>query len=298
MCRIFLFIFSLTISLADTALAGEYPKKEDPKIVCTTSLIHDWLSQILGPKHPVGTLIPQEADPHAFELSPQGRVKLEEADLVFAHGQGFEGHLLDTLKTIGSQKLIYLSDPISGPLHPAVGAHKEEHLEQDPHTWMDPLLVLPMIDKICEALCRHMPSKAPIYQEKAEQYKKELKALDVAIQHILSALPLARRYLICQHDNLSHFSKRYKFTVLATVHTHNEEPSASHYKHLLNIIQDKSICAIFYDPREEDRLIKNLAYEAKITAQPLLVEGLHAKAQTYTALMDYTAQTLVSALKD
>ncbi len=289
MCRIFLIIFSLTISLSCLSIA-----KERAKIVCTTSLIQDWLKHILSPDYPVDTLIPQEADPHAFELSPHICIRLEKADLIFTHGQGFEGHLLNTLQTMRPQKLIYLSDPIGL----GTNAPTDSLLEQDPHTWMDPLQVLAMIDKICEALCTHMPSEGPVYQEKAEQYKKELKDLDVAIRHTLSSVPLERRYLICQHDNLSHFSKRYHFQVLATLHTHSEEPSASHYKHLLKIIQDKAIRAIFYDPREDSRLIKNLAYEAKIKAQPLLVESLHAKAQAYTALMHYTAETIASSLTD
>lgn len=288
MCRIFLFILSLTLSTTVASLARE------GAIVCTTSLIQDWLKHILGPDHPVDTLIPQDADPHAFELSPQGRIRLEKADLIFAHGQGFEGHLLDTLQSMGPQKLIYLSNPTSLEVHAPIGTL----LEQDPHTWMDPLQVLPMIDTICEALCRRMPSEAPMYQEKAKQYKQELKLLDAAIMQTLSSIPLERRYLMCQHDNLSHFSKRYHFQVLATLHTHSEEPSASHYKHLLKIIQDKGIRAIFYDPREEDRLIKHLACEANIKAQPLLVEGLHAKAQSYTALMHNTVETIAFALKD
>ncbi len=288
MFRIFLFILSLTISITGSSLARQ------GEIVCTTSLIQDWLKNILGPHHPVDTLIPQDADPHAFELSPQGRIRLEKADLVFAHGQGFEGHLLDTIQTMDPQKLIYLSAPTSLE----VNAPRDTILEQDPHIWMDPLQVLSIIDKICETLCRHMPSEAPMYQENAKQYKQELKALDAAIMQILSSIPLERRYLICQHDNLSHFSKRYHFQVLATLHTHSEEPSANHYKHLLKIIQDKGIRAIFYDPREEDRLIKHLACEANIKAQPLLVEGLHAKTQSYTALMYNVAETIAFALKD
>lgn len=274
--------------------------KAAPSMICTTSLIEDWLRQIIGPEASIPTLIPQDADPHAFELSPQGRIQLEKADLIFAHGYGFEGHLLDTLQTLPAQKVVYLSR-CRGIKHPSTRdkvPNTDCMFEEDPHIWMNPREVLPMLDQLCEQLCLYEPSQAAIYKKRAEQYKQDLEALDTELENLLSSIPPKRRYLICQHNNLSHFSKRYNFKVLATLHTHGEEPSANLYRSLLETIKSYDIPVIFYDPREEDRLVKTLAREARIQTQPLLVEALHEKAPTYKDLVSYTAKTLFSALKD
>ncbi len=281
----FLCFFSLLLNVALPCLASA-----QGFIISTSSIIEDWLKHIVDPETRIISLIPQEADPHAFELSAQDLVKLEKADLIFAHGLGFEGGVLDAIRHNTSLKPVLLSD--------ALKARQPDSLSADPHTWMNPEHALGMIDLICETLSAQNPLKASTYRERSAQYKAEIKALDAALGQELASIPSERRYLLCQHDNLSYFAKHYGFTVLPSLHYHSEDPSALHYRHLLKIIKQYHIRAIFYDPRENSTLVQNLAAAAHIQAETLIVESLHPEAPSYLSLMAYTARKIQSTLQD
>src|SRR4030042_3547406 len=63
------------------------------KVIATTSMVGDVVSNIGGDKISVDVLLPLGADPHSFSPTPQDAGEIADVDIVFANGVGLEEFL-------------------------------------------------------------------------------------------------------------------------------------------------------------------------------------------------------------
>ena len=63
---------------------------DTPRIVVTTNILGDVVSEVVGDRADVMVLMPPGADPHSFEVSAQQAARLRSADLVVENGLGLE----------------------------------------------------------------------------------------------------------------------------------------------------------------------------------------------------------------
>ena len=89
-----------------------------PQIAVTTSIWADVVSNVAcGGSAEITTIMPPGADPHSYEPSLADRALLADADLVVVNGFDLEESLLDTLDSLGDDKLIfYFSDHVAAPV--------------------------------------------------------------------------------------------------------------------------------------------------------------------------------------
>lgn len=179
---------------------------EKIKVLSTTAMIDDLVSEIGQDLVIHRALIQGELDPHSYELVKGDLEKFGAADVVFYNGLGLEhgASLAALLKS--EKKAIAIGD--------IVAEEKKEQLivhdgQIDPHIWMDVSLFAGAVSPIVETLCKADPAHESLYRERGKHLFEKLEALDQTLQERLQKIPQEKRYLITSHDAFFYFARRY-----------------------------------------------------------------------------------------
>ncbi len=86
---------------------------EGLNIVATHTILADIVGNVAGDTGYVVSLMTPGDDPHSFNLSARDIVTLEDADIVFINGAGFEETLLDVIYETSSDKVVVASDCVN-----------------------------------------------------------------------------------------------------------------------------------------------------------------------------------------
>jgi ABC-type Zn uptake system ZnuABC Zn-binding protein ZnuA len=273
-------------------------------VVAAESFLADIAQNVAGDRFAVDTLIPQGADPHAFEPAPRDLADAVGADLVVVNGAGLEGPLLDTLENAdGSASIVDASAGLESRT-PQPGEPPLATGETDPHFWLDPELVKTYVANIRDAFAKADPAGAAVYEANAAAYSEELDALDGWIEGQVARIPAAERKLVMNHASHGYFADRYGFQVVGTVLPGtgtSESPTAQQLGDLTRAIQESGARAIFVETEENPELAKQIAAETGVTVvTDLLDHSLTPKggvAPTYIDMMKFDARRIVQALE-
>lgn len=290
---ILLFLFSGTLS------AEKSPKLQ---IVASFTVPADWVRQVAGENAEVVSLVPANADNHAYQPSPGDLKKIRNADFVFAVSPKFETWF-DAVSRNERQKnpgkFIFLGEALLGD-HAACSCghhhHGHAHVEiSDPHFWTDPRLVaehcIPLIEKALNA--------------DGSTFRKALENFGRDARKALETLPPERRKIVTYHNNMTHFAKRFGFeiagTILVSSSTEAADPSAKTLAALSEKIRAERI-PVFADNTVSSRLPATLAKSAGVGAPAILrVDALDAPgtpAGTYLGMLRENLRTLLNACKN
>jgi zinc/manganese transport system substrate-binding protein len=293
-------------------------------VITTTTIIADIARNVGGDLVEVTSLVPPEADTHAFQPRPSDLVLLAEADVVLANGLGLEGFLNDLIAsadvtpvfvTGGITPLVYGEHgteeaPICETDSHIDDAHEEEtpetdehaHGECDPHVWGNPQNVMLMAQNIAATFTEFDPTHADIYEANAAAYIVELETLDAEIEALFSDIPIEQRLLVTNHEFLGYFADRYSFTIIGTVIpgiSTLAEPNPRELAALSQQIRDLGIRAIFVEYGAGTGLSNTLVSEIGEDVQiiELFSESLTAAdglAPTYLDYMRFNAQAIAA----
>lgn len=136
---VILFVLAACAAPAPTAT----PQAQKLRVLATTTLVGDVVSNIAGDAVELSVLLPLGTDPHSFTPTPQDVAKVSQADVVFANGAGLEEFLQALLESAGAaDKVVAVSEGIAlvqGQMHAHAGeqdhAHEDEHAQEgeQPH---------------------------------------------------------------------------------------------------------------------------------------------------------------------
>jgi len=264
-------------------------------VVATTTIVADVVRNIASDVFPVLALIPENTDPHAFELAPQDLQLLISASLIFVNGAGLEKHLepLLSLPEI-QQKVVDLSAGL--PLR-RIGE------EWDPHVWLDPMFVALWVEKIVAALSEIAPERAEFFASQGEKYRAELLALDQWIREEVDKIPPQRRLLVTDHFALGYFAARYGFKEVGAIVPSEStlaEPSAQELADLLGKMRALNVPAVFVSPTFNRSLAEQVAAETGaqvVTIHIGTLTGPDGPAPDYLSLMRELVRQIVKALQ-
>ena len=265
-----------------------------PAIVATTTIWADITSHVACGESVV-SLVPAGADPHSYEPSLRDRELVADAALVVANGAGLESTtepLLDAAIDDGVDvvEVAPHADLLDG------GEHEDGEHEDgagDPHVWQDPTRVAVALEVIASAL------SAAGYDTCEANYRDELLALDAEITDILAVVPSDDRLLVTSHDSLAYFADRYDFEIVGAVIPSTStmaDSSAGELAELAELVEERSVRALFTDAFESAGDAEALAGRIGIPVVPLVTDALTDDAATYAALMRSNATTIAGAL--
>ncbi len=274
-------------------------------------------------------LIPSGAEPHSYEPSPGQLAQMENSDLVIAQGEGLEPWLdgiTMNLSSAGVPALILneqfdlmdLEDhdehhddhdeDEEGHDEDEDHEHEEEdheheeedhehhhHGEHDPHTWLDPLLMIESSTSIHQKLVDLYPEHASAFSENLNRLQAELDSLDESFRSELASCELDA--FITSHDAFSYLASRYGLEVHSVAGISPfSEPSASELTELIEVAEDEGISHIYFEVLANPKAAEVLADEAGLTSLVLDPVASATDGKNYIQLMQENLESLKMGL--
>jgi ABC-type Zn uptake system ZnuABC Zn-binding protein ZnuA len=290
-----LFILSLTSCGGGTPTAAS----GRPRVLATTSIVGDVVSQVGGNLIDLAILMPVGTDPHDFQPRPQDAAALPGARVIFSSGAGLETFLQPLLDSTGTAgRLVEVSAGIT--LLPLPGSSQSGG---DPHTWMDPNNVITWTQNIATALSAADPANAAAYQANADAYAASLRELDAWIRTEVAQVPPQNRLLVSDHAVLGYFAAQYGFTQEGTItgsFSSEAAPSAREVAALEDKIRQSGVRAVFVSEAVNQAFADQIALDTGIKAVWIYHATLTAPggpAASYLEFMRYNVKAIVEALK-
>jgi len=120
----------------------------------------------------------------------------------------------------------------------------------DPHVWVDPVLVMDIVDTIAETLASHDEANADDYYDNAEAYKSEVKAVHEEFESVVADAELDTA-VFAGHDSFNYVTTRYGFELVTPVGVSPDSAeSLEDIANLVEVIEEHDIDTVLYDPFE------------------------------------------------
>lgn len=284
---------------------------DKPRVIVTTTILGDLVSQVAGDSVEVEVLMPPGADPHEFEASVAQAARIRSASLVVANGLDLEERLEGTLEAAQADGVTVYEvgpeiDPL--PMEEESGEHAEaegeDHGEFDPHFWLDPDRMAMAAGLVATQLANATGLDPAPFQERAALYAADAIAAGQEADAILAAVPADQRLLVTNHDALGYFARRFNLTVLGTVIPGGStlaEPSASDISAIADALAATDVNAVFSENTVSPRLVEAVAAEVgrNIIVVELFTDSLGdpgSGADTYAGLITTDATLVANGL--
>ncbi len=286
---------------------GEVGAGEDGKIraTTTTTMITDLVRQIGGDRVEVTGLMGPGVDPHLYKASQGDVSALREADVVFYNGLFLEGQMEDILEKTGEQKpTVQVTRDI---LEDELLDSPQYEGQFDPHVWFDATLWRTTVDPVVEQLSELDPEGASEFEQRGEEYKRQVDELDSFVEEEISSIPEEQRVLVTAHDAFNYFGRRYGMEVrgLQGISTEAEAGSRD-VQELADFLAENEIKAIFIESSVPPQTIEAVQDAAWDRGWELEIGGeLYSdaggdegtEAETYTGMFRENVETITEALK-
>ncbi len=209
--------------------------------------IYDFVKKIGMEKVNVSTVVPPGIEPHDFEPTAKQVVELQNADLIFINGAGFE----EWLDRIGNDNIVELSKGLSIENADSV---------PDPHIWLDPVLVKNLSTAILDALITWDPQNADYYRNNNIEFNTKLDKLNSDIKNNLTDCRL--NDFIAFHDAFGYFANRYgliQHSIEGLAPEAGVNPQS--VSDAINLSRQLNISVIFGEENIDPRLSETIANE-------------------------------------
>lgn len=273
------------------------------RIVATTGMVADLVSNVGGQFVEVTALMGEGVDPHLYKASTGDVARLAEADAIFYSGLHLEGRMGDVLARLARRKPTFaVTDGLDRPRLLSVGSE-----QFDPHVWFDVALWSQCADKVEQALAEFDPKHAADYHRQAATYREELAALDQWCREQVATIPSERRVLVTAHDAFHYFGRAYEIEVKAIQGISTQaEAGVSQINELVEFISRRKIKAVFVETSVSERNIRALVEGCAEHGHQVEIGGqLFSDAMgkpgtpegTYVGMVRHNAETIRRALE-
>jgi zinc/manganese transport system substrate-binding protein len=300
MMKIFGFILCFCLCFCGISHAqGSTPKL---KVVATFSILGDLIRNVGGEAVDVKFIVPENADPHVYQPTPQDAALLAKADLVVVNGLDFEGWFERLISNSGYKgKIIIAGKKVS----PRILVGSKGTAVDDPHAWHCVKNAMLYVEVIAEALIEAHPLFKDLILKNKIAYLKKLENLDSWVEEQYAPFPISKRLVVTTHDAFWYYGGAYKITFLSPVGISTDaEPSAAAVAHLIKEIKAKDIRAVFIESLSSRKLVEEIAAEAGANVDGTLYadslsspQASPSPAPTYIDMIRHNTLEIVKGLK-
>ncbi|EAI8623894.1 zinc ABC transporter substrate-binding protein [Campylobacter lari] len=241
----------------------------------------------------INILISPNSNEHNVEFKPMMIKNLEKSKIYFLADLELEKILENKFKnTLKNVKIVNINDGISLLENDETDEHdhdEHEHGKNDPHTWLDPVLVKIQAQNIYKALSQTFPQNKDFYAKNLENFLKELDGLNSVIKTNLQ--DIKHREFIVYHPSWNYLAKRYNL-IQIPVEIDGKEPKIQDLQKLIKIAKEKNIKVIFVQPGFSENSAKVLSKE--LNAKIVFIDHL---AKDWDKELLKTIQALKMALE-
>lgn len=273
--------------------------EETQKLQVMTSFypIEFFATAIAGDRLDVVPLMPTGMEPHDYEPSASQFAKMEEADLILVQG-GLEPWLHDAEETLAQAGVPFVELNellVQLPAEEHEDEHEEEYEDEhdhgslDPHTWLDPVLAMGMVEAIRDAFLELDPEGEALYTQNAEELLSSLQGLDAEFKSGLSQC--SKSDFVTAHNAFQYLAKRYNLKAHGiSGFSPHDEASAQALSTLKEEVEALGLTHIYFEAGASTDVAQVLADEAGVSPLVLstvefLTEDQLAQGETYFSLM-------------
>lgn len=207
-----------------------------------------WVAERVGGQRVrVDNLTPAGAEPHGLELTPDQRDAIEDAALAVVLGHGFQPAVEDAAADRDGPTVRVLSE-LDLPT-------------DDPHVWLDPVLMADVVGAVAAALAKVDPRHAGEYRANATAVRDDLAALDADFTAGLAACE--RDLVVTAHDAFGYLTKRYglRDEGVAGI-SPDAEPNPDRLADLADLVKREHVTTVFTEALVSPKIARTLAREA------------------------------------
>lgn len=287
--RLIAFLAIVYLVVGSLFFVNNYPPQSSrvapAKIIVTTSFypLYFFTSQIAGNLADVINITPSGSEPHDFEPSPSDAASIAHSQLLVLNGVGLEPW----------------GDKVH-PQHTLVVAH-DLSTNNNPHTWLDPVLAAIEVKKITSALITIDPQHQATYQANQQKLMQALSQIDEEYKTGLSNCD--HREFVTSHAAFSYLASRYHLQQIAISGlSPDEEPTAQQLAKVVETTRRQNINVIFFESLVSPKLAQTIAAETGATTLVLdPIEGIpqdkEVAGENYLTLMRQNLTNLRIALQ-
>jgi ABC-type Zn uptake system ZnuABC Zn-binding protein ZnuA len=161
-----------------------------------------------------------------------------------------------------------------------------------------------MVQNARDALVEAAPAAADGIDQRADILIGRLEDADREIRSLVDEIPAGRRKVVTDHDALGYFLDEYDLEFVGSVFPSldvSADPSARDIEHLVNVIRDNGVRAIFAESAVNPQLAEAVAAEtgATIGDEPLYADSLGppgSGADTIDGMLVHNARVIHDGL--
>lgn len=296
--------------------------RQAPKVVATTTVLCDLTKRIAADTVDLTCLLKPGVDGHVYEVTPEDRKAIEDAQLIFYSGYDFEPNLVKLVKSTANPapKIavaeVAVPKPLMGEEHEH-GHGGEEHADErahegekaaegefpDPHVWQSAENGAQMAKVLQQELSKLTPAQADLYARNAQSLETELSQIHAWIKSQVATIPTSVRQLVTTHDAMGYYSAAYNIPVEGALQgiSTEEKPTAGRIKALVDEVKASQVPTIFAEVVVNPKLIEAVAREAKVkvSERELFSDSLGetgSGANTYPKMLITNTQIIVEGL--
>lgn len=255
-----------------------------------------FLERIGGNKVRINLLVPPGKNPATFAPTPRQVAKLVKSRIFFTIGVPFENALLPKIRNIAKNTLIVETQ--KGIKKRRISAHhgheneeehhKEEGIENDPHIWLNPLMVKIQAKTILQALIQHDPANAQYYRNNYHVFALELDQVHLNLKKTLA--PLKSKTIYVFHPSFGYFTDLYQLNQEA-IEVEGKRPKIKALAKFIKNAKKENIKVIFVQPQFDRNTAQKIAAAIKGT-----VVTLDPMAKNYIYNLELMAGKIKEAL--
>lgn len=293
---VFIFSFGYSFLTLGDSKSVTKPANAKPKVLCTTTIIHDIAKNIAGDKMDLVCLMPVGGDPHIYEPTPGDAKKVADAEIIIKNGFFLEGWLDELIESAAKTNAIYVASEGIEPIKSV-----NSHGSPDPHAWMNPLLGIEFARNIKEAFQENDVQNATFYEANFQKYKAQLLELEQYIQSKIKLIPQKQRVLITSHDAFRYYGNQFGIRVESALgNTTDAEVQIGDINRLIDVIHETGISSIFIESTINPKLLNQLAQDHGVKIGGKLfgdsVGDENSGASTYIDMLKYDTDVIVKGL--
>jgi ABC-type Zn uptake system ZnuABC Zn-binding protein ZnuA len=289
MRRITLFLLPLLLALF-CSCSTAYEKSD---IAATTLPVYEFTARLCrGTDLGVTRLVTESVSClHDYTLNVRQVKAAEAAEVIVISGAGLEEFMEDILHgkaVVDSASGMELQECAEAHHHD----HDHHHPETDAHIWLSPANAKIMASNICQGLCVRYPEYEAVFQQNLKILLADLDALQAYGEENLKAL--SSRDLITFHDGFGYFADSFGLHILEAVEEESgSEASAQELKHLIGMVRDHDLKAIFIETNGSVSAAEVISRE---TGVPIYTLDMAMGGDSYFAAMYHNIDTIKEAL--
>lgn len=296
----------ILLVLTSCATNNDTKNQNDDSLLIVTSftLIEDIVKQIGGDLITTHNLVPIGTDPHEYEPLPVDTKAVTDAVGIIYNGFNLEGGengwLMKMVDTTGKdESQLYELMEGAEPLY--LTGEDGEADEINPHTFLDPVLGIHMVENALKALLDIAPEHEEQFTANADEYIAELEKIHEEYEKKIDEIPVEHRLLVTSERAYQYMAKRYGLEegFIWEIDT-EEQGTPEQITSLIKLVEEKQPPALFVESNVDSRAMETVSQETGIDIYSTLYSDEIGKpgeeGDTYLKFLRYNIETIHAGL--